>query len=354
MRHILMCITAACTLALVGRRLAGQSVVDRAPSLPGAWLVAPGVVQFNFVHRFQESGPPEHRISNSPTFMTAIGLPHIRAAVGAAYATNSEVVPRMPNEWEFFVRSVPLGPANGLVDLWAQLGYNQGARSVDAELGASRRLGPVRVLVSGRTFSNAFGVGERRYAAAGGLVLRLRPNVALAGDVAALNERMPDERPVWSVGLQLAIPSTPHSVSLQATNASTGTLEGTSRGGAEVRFGFEYTVPITLARYRGRRAPRTPQSTGGTVTATGAATVSARIQDFAFAPSTIEIPAGTTVTWINDGAVPHTVALDEGATFESGVLAPNGGTWSIRFVRPGTYAFHCGPHPFMRGVVVVQ
>src|SRR5256885_14685083 len=102
---------------------------------------------------------------------------------------------------------------------------------------------------------------------------------------------MPDERPVWSVGLQLAIPSTPHSVSLQATNASTGTLEGTSRGGAEARFGFEYTVPITLARYRGRRAPRTLQSTGGTLTATGAAPLSARLQDLSVAPDTIQIPA---------------------------------------------------------------
>ena len=41
------------------------------------------------------------------------------------------------------------------------------------------------------------------------------------------------------------------------------------------------------------------------------------IVDFAFQPASIEVPAGSTVTWTNTGAAPHTVTADDGA-FDSG------------------------------------
>ena len=344
-------ITVASVLALVGSRLAGQSVVDRTPLMSGVWLARSGAVQFNFVHRFSESGAPQHRISNSPTFLTAIGVSRLRTTVGAAYATNSDVVAGMPNEWEFFLRVVPLPRGNALLDVSLQLGYNQAARSVDAELGASRSVGPVRLLVAGRTFSNAFDADARRYVVAGGVVLGVSRYLALAADGALLNQRTGDEQPSWSVGLQLGVPTTPHSLSLHLTNATTATLEGASRGSARRRVGFEYTIPITFARYAHRSAPR---PTGAATTAAPAPdAVVVRIQDFAFAPRTLDIAAGTTVVWINEGAVPHTVTADDGRAFNSGAIA-GGGSWVFRFTAPGRYAFSCEPHPGMQGVVVVR
>jgi plastocyanin len=64
------------------------------------------------------------------------------------------------------------------------------------------------------------------------------------------------------------------------------------------------------------------------------------------------VPAGTTVEWTNGDAVVHTVSADD-ASFNSGAIAP-GATWRATFTRPGTYAYHCGPHPFMKGVVIVR
>jgi plastocyanin len=78
------------------------------------------------------------------------------------------------------------------------------------------------------------------------------------------------------------------------------------------------------------------------------------MQDFAFTPARLEITAGTMVVWTNDGSVPHTVTADDGRSFESGLVVAGGGIWSFRFERPGTYPFHCAPHPFMRGEVVVR
>jgi plastocyanin len=71
-----------------------------------------------------------------------------------------------------------------------------------------------------------------------------------------------------------------------------------------------------------------------------------------FEPTRIEVPLGGTVVWTNDAPLQHSVVADNGS-FDSGLIDP-GKRWSHTFTKPGTYAFHCMPHPFMKGVVVVK
>ena len=75
------------------------------------------------------------------------------------------------------------------------------------------------------------------------------------------------------------------------------------------------------------------------------------IVDFAFQPASLEIPAGTTVTWTNSGAATHTATADNGA-FDSGRLAP-GVSFSQTFNSAGTFTYHCEIHPQMTGTIVV-
>jgi plastocyanin len=81
--------------------------------------------------------------------------------------------------------------------------------------------------------------------------------------------------------------------------------------------------------------------------------VSASIEviDFSFQPGTLTVPVGTTVTWTNAGARPHTVTADDGA-FDSGRFDP-GEQFSFTFDQPGTFTYHCGFHPEMQGEIVV-
>ncbi len=72
----------------------------------------------------------------------------------------------------------------------------------------------------------------------------------------------------------------------------------------------------------------------------------------AFVPAQIEIRAGTTVTWINQSAVPHTVTFGQDGLEDSGPLAP-GQTFSQTLDTPGTYHYRCDPHPWMTGTVLV-
>ena len=68
-------------------------------------------------------------------------------------------------------------------------------------------------------------------------------------------------------------------------------------------------------------------------------------------PGAVTVPAGTTVVWSNKGKEEHSVTADDNS-FDSG-LKKTGGTFSRAFPRPGKYAYHCQPHPWMKGTVEV-
>jgi YVTN family beta-propeller protein len=82
----------------------------------------------------------------------------------------------------------------------------------------------------------------------------------------------------------------------------------------------------------------------------GAAKVS--IANFAFAPATLAITAGESVTWSNDDGAPHGLAYKDG-TKGIDVLLP-GASFSRTYDKPGTFDYLCAVHPYMTGKVVVQ
>jgi plastocyanin len=76
------------------------------------------------------------------------------------------------------------------------------------------------------------------------------------------------------------------------------------------------------------------------------------IRNFQFQPATLTIAAGTTVTWKNDDASPHSVAAQDGA-FRSEPLDTKD-SYSFTFGKPGTYVYGCTFHPMMLGKVIVK
>jgi plastocyanin len=353
-------IAVVCAVA-TAREAGAQTVLDRTPNLSGAWIGPVGVVHFNFLHRFSISSAPERKVTSTPTFLLAAGLP-AKTLLGVHYATNSELSPRYPNEWELFGRVAPIDQELGApIDVSAQVGYNLAAEGLDAEAAVARRWGPLRVLAALRVLADPGDNGGADVALASGMVIRLTRHLGLSVDLATLTERAAGEKVAWGAGLNLAIPHTPHTLSLQATNTNNATLQSSSRGTSETRYGFEFTIPVTLSRYFGGRAPQpapgaptpkaaqepTPDAAAG-----GRDTVTAIMQDFIFQPARLGITAGTTVVWTNGGQVIHTVTAEDGG-FESGPIKP-GERRSITFSRAGTFPFHCTPHPFMRGVIVVR
>ena len=94
-----------------------------------------------------------------------------------------------------------------------------------------------------------------------------------------------------------------------------------------------------------------PEAEDGDV---GAEAVTVMVKNFAFNPATIEIAAGTTVTWTNNDAAPHTATQEPaGSGFQSGRLN-TGDSFSYTFDTPGTFDYFCEFHPNMKGTVVVS
>ncbi len=91
--------------------------------------------------------------------------------------------------------------------------------------------------------------------------------------------------------------------------------------------------------------------TGETVAPATAATVTMGAQgaSFVFAPATLTIRVGTTITWKNTSTVPHTVV---GSGFDSGVLMA-GQSFTHTFTQAGTFAYTCTIHPGMAATIRV-
>jgi plastocyanin len=79
------------------------------------------------------------------------------------------------------------------------------------------------------------------------------------------------------------------------------------------------------------------------------------IRDFAFHPDSLAVPVGATVTWINcetPPQEPHTTTSNT-LVWDSPQLNPRD-RFSHTFPAAGGFPYHCTPHPFMLGKVVVQ
>jgi plastocyanin len=90
----------------------------------------------------------------------------------------------------------------------------------------------------------------------------------------------------------------------------------------------------------------------GAPTHAQAAETEVTIQSFAFGPQDVEVPAGSTVVWINKDDEPHSVVSSD-KIFHSDAL-DTGERFSVKFDKPGTYGYFCSLHPHMTGKVVVK
>jgi plastocyanin len=77
-----------------------------------------------------------------------------------------------------------------------------------------------------------------------------------------------------------------------------------------------------------------------------------KIDNFSFMPHDIMVAAGTTVIWVNNDDIPHTV-VSTTDVFKSKALDTDD-KFSFKFDKPGTYEYFCSIHPKMTAKVIVQ
>jgi plastocyanin len=97
---------------------------------------------------------------------------------------------------------------------------------------------------------------------------------------------------------------------------------------------------------------------GAALTAAGLAPVVAagdtavKIDNFTFEPAQLTVKVGTTVTWVNEDDIPHTVVAT-GKAFRSKALDTDD-KFSFTFTTPGSYEYFCSLHPHMKAMVTVE
>jgi amicyanin len=112
----------------------------------------------------------------------------------------------------------------------------------------------------------------------------------------------------------------------------------TIKSRSRVATAFGVVLLVAAATFAARSAPATDAEVD--------------IDQFTFLPQRITVKAGTTVTWINEDDVPHTVASSS-KVFKSKAL-DTADKFSFTFTTPGTYDYFCSLHPHMTGAVVVE
>jgi amicyanin len=112
----------------------------------------------------------------------------------------------------------------------------------------------------------------------------------------------------------------------------------TIKSRSRVAAAFGIVLLVAAATFAARSAPATDAEVD--------------IDQFTFTPQHITVKAGTTVTWINEDDVPHTIASSS-KPFKSKAL-DTADKFSFTFTTPGTYEYFCSLHPHMTGAVVVE
>lgn len=409
-----LCLSGA-LVASCGTLSAAQSVTARTANIDDGWTVPAGVLQFNFLHRFTATDPPARKVTSFPSFHFATGLP-ADVNLGLVYSTNSAVFPGIPNEYEVSLRRPFMRQADERpFDFSASGGYNAAAQSVDGEVTVARTFGRLKTLEVVRGFSSGYDTKRALYGFGGGATFRISDALSIGGDYFRLTNLHDDAiaAPAWGLSIATRIPYTPHSLSIQVSNTQTATMQGSSKGLKRQKMvGFEFTIPVTLARYFTQtgqpvpdesvpapRRPLPPAMTSDSVTAPSAvapvavppsstppaatpspgapltapspaatstaverapaaapraarAPITIRITNLAFRTPVLHVPAGTRIRWLNGDPLQHSVTSDA-KIFDSGLIDA-GKSFERLFDTPGTYTYHCTPHPFMKGTIIVD
>jgi plastocyanin len=93
---------------------------------------------------------------------------------------------------------------------------------------------------------------------------------------------------------------------------------------------------------------------GSTQTVAAAEPVRIVIDNFAYQPKEVTVPAGTKVIWVNKDDVPHTAtSTAKPKAFDSGTLDTDQKFEHV-FDKPGVYEYYCAVHPKMTGKIIVK
>jgi plastocyanin len=142
-----------------------------------------------------------------------------------------------------------------------------------------------------------------------------------------------------------------------ATSATNATTTGAGNATNATTTGAGNATNATTTGAGNATNATTTAGTSGGGNSVSIVSGSSTLTDTAYQPNPVQVSVGTTVTWTNDDAQPHTVSSGQNATpdgtFDSGIMAPQG-TFEHTFTEAGEFPYFCLLHPNMVGTVSVS
>ena len=216
----------------------GQSVVQRTVNLESSIPAEKDIFYFDFTHRFTVSRGPSYKAINYPTFILAFGA-FDNTEIKLRYASNSELVPSLPNEMEVMAKYNFFNPgAASDLSIAAAPAYNFTTKSFDGIIPVEWRMSKeLKTIINITWLGNSVKNNAFEVLLGAGIVYYLEEKISVSIDANNLLTS-----PVWGFGLNFEIPRSPHTLSLQITDASTNTIQGSAFKTNDLRYGFEFTI----------------------------------------------------------------------------------------------------------------
>jgi len=101
------------------------------------------------------------------------------------------------------------------------------------------------------------------------------------------------------------------------------------------------------------KPPAAPTTAAGSASSGSTAMDAITIKNFSFAPSTITVAPGATVTVTNQDQVAHTITSTKGG-FDTGDIGSGQSKTFTAPKNPGSYPYICSIHQYMSGILVVS
>jgi plastocyanin len=76
------------------------------------------------------------------------------------------------------------------------------------------------------------------------------------------------------------------------------------------------------------------------------------VKDSSFSPSTLTVVSGSSITFVNNTAIAHSIATDDGATMPVIVIEP-GKSFFFKKDTSGVFPYHCTTHPSAMGTIII-
>ncbi len=110
--------------------------------------------------------------------------------------------------------------------------------------------------------------------------------------------------------------------------------------------------PEAESAFAGRIVSTDHVAMSATIESIGVIKAAKFTDEYVFQPLRIKVKAGGSVTWTNDGKMPHDATAQDGS-WSTGEVAP-GKSATVKFDKPGTYTYVCKDHPWSYGQLIVE